>query len=59
MRKGLIKMILFTSLIVGIVVFTSEYLIPNSSFITNAIISVLSALVGGLIGYKLFVLNKT
>ena len=54
MKKGSIGMALFTGLFVGIVVLLSEYLIPNTSLITSVIIAGLSALVGGLIGNKLF-----
>lgn len=54
MKKGSIGMALFTGLFVGIVVFLSEYLIPNTSLISSVIIAGLSALVGGLIGNKLF-----
>lgn len=54
MKKGSIGMALFTGLFVGIVVFLSNYLIPNASLITSVIIAGLSALVGGLIGNKLF-----
>lgn len=54
MKKGSIGMALFTGLFVGVVVFLSEYLIPNTSLISSVIIAGLSALVGGLIGNKLF-----
>ncbi|MFA9559517.1 hypothetical protein ACERII_19590 [Evansella sp. AB-rgal1] len=54
MKSGSIGLALFTGLFVAIVVFISEYFIPNTSVITKVIISGLSALVGGLIGYKLF-----
>ncbi len=54
MKKGSIGMALITGLFVGIVVFLSEYLIPNTSLISSVIIAGLSALVGGLIGNKLF-----
>ena len=54
MKKGSIGMALFAGIFVGIVVFLSEYLIPNKSLITSVIIAGLSALVGGLIGNKLF-----
>lgn len=54
MRKVSIGMALFTGIFVGIMVFLSEYLIPNTSLITSVIIAGLSALIGGLIGNKLF-----
>ncbi|WP_096438965.1 hypothetical protein [Alteribacter populi] len=59
MKNGSIRIALFTGLFVGIVVLLSEYFIPKTSLITNVIISGLSALVGGLIGYKLFFPSKT
>lgn len=54
MKKGRIGSALFTGLFVGIVVFLSEYLYANISFITSVIIAGLSALVGAWIGNKLF-----
>jgi len=54
MKKGSIRSVLFTGIFVGIVVFLSEYLIPKPNLITSMIIAGLSAIVGGLIGNKLF-----
>jgi len=54
MKKINIGMALFTGIFVGIVAFLSEFFIPNTSIITSVIIAGLSALVGGLIGNKLF-----
>lgn len=54
MKTGSTGMALFGSVFVGVVVFFSEYLIPNTSLITKAIIAGLSALLGGWIGNKLF-----
>lgn len=54
MKKAKIRMALFTGLFVGIIVFLSEYIIPNTNLITSVLLAGLSALVGGLIGNKLF-----
>lgn len=54
LNKGSTGMALFAGVFVGVVVFLVEYLIPNASLITNAIIAGLSALLGGWIGSKLF-----
>jgi xanthosine utilization system XapX-like protein len=54
MKKANIRMALFTGLFVGIIVFLSEYIIPNTNLITSVLLAGLSALVGGLIGNKLF-----
>jgi hypothetical protein len=54
LKKGGIGMALFTGIFVGIVVFLSEYFIPNTSLFTKVIIAGLSALISGLIGIKLF-----
>ena len=54
MKKGSIRSVLFTGIFVWIVVFLSEYLIPKANLITSMIIAGLSAIVGGLIGNKLF-----
>ncbi|WP_209369584.1 hypothetical protein [Sediminibacillus dalangtanensis] len=54
MKKGSTGMALFTGLFVGIVFFLSEYFFPNTNLITKVIIAGVSALVGGLIGNKLF-----
>lgn len=54
MKKGSTGMALFTGLIVAVVVFLSEYLIPNTSLVIKVIIAGLAALVGGVIGYRLF-----
>lgn len=58
MTKGSIGMALFTGVFVGIVMFFAEFLILDSSLFVRVIIAGLSALVGGLIGNKLFP-NKT
>lgn len=54
MKKGSSGMAIFTGLFVGIVVFLSEYLFPNTSLVIKVIIVGLSTLVGGLIGSMLF-----
>ncbi|AFS79473.1 hypothetical protein Curi_c24780 [Gottschalkia acidurici 9a] len=54
MKKGSMGMALFTGAFVGIVVFLFEYILPNSNLITSVSITGLSALIGGLIGNKLF-----
>lgn len=54
MKKGSTGMALFTGLIVAVVVFLSEYLIPNTSLVIKVIIAGLAALVGGVIGNRLF-----
>jgi len=54
MNKRNVGVALFTGLFVGTIVFLSEYLIPNASLVISVIIAGLSALVGGLIGNKLF-----
>ena len=50
-------MALFTGIFVGIVTFFIEYLTPDISFTFRIIIIALAAIIGGLIGSKLF-LNK-
>lgn len=54
LNKGSKGMALFAGIFAGVVVFLSEYLFPDTSLITKVIIAGLSALVGGLIGNKLF-----
>ncbi|MUV37983.1 hypothetical protein JNUCC1_01791 [Lentibacillus sp. JNUCC-1] len=54
MKKGTIGMILFAGLFVGVVVFVSEYLFPGASVFITAIIAGISALIGGLVGNKVF-----
>ena len=54
MKKINVGTALFTGLFVGIIVFLSDYFIPNTSLVISVIIAGLSGLVGGLIGNKLF-----
>ncbi|GAA0308808.1 hypothetical protein GGQ92_001180 [Gracilibacillus halotolerans] len=55
MIKGSVGMALFTGIFVGIVVFLSEYIIPPStSIVIKVLITGLSAVIGGLLGNKLF-----
>lgn len=54
MKKGSIGMALFTGLFVGIVVFTSSFLIPDRNPFVSIAIAGLAGLIGGLIGNKLF-----
>lgn len=51
---GNIKMALFTGVFVGIVMFFFEYLISDVNIVIKVLIAGLSALVGGLLGNKLF-----
>ncbi|MBU9720977.1 MULTISPECIES: hypothetical protein [Bacillaceae] len=54
MNSNQLGMVLFTGMFVGIAVFLSEYFIHTTSLIAKVIIAGLSALVGSLIGSKLF-----
>lgn len=53
-KKGNIGMVLITTLFVVTVLSLVEYLMPERSSIIFVVIAALSALVGGLIGNKLF-----
>ena len=53
-KKGSIGMVFITALVVVLVLSLVEYLIPERSSIVFVVIAGLSALVGGLIGTKLF-----
>lgn len=55
MKKGIVWMALFTGMFVGISVFLSEFLMPDSNIIISVSIATLSALIGGFIGNKLFI----
>jgi hypothetical protein len=54
MKKANMGMALFTGLFVFMIVFLSEIFIPDKSFAFSVTIAATSALVGGLIGNKLF-----
>lgn len=54
MKKGNIRVALFTGIFLGIVNFIFEYLIPDANLFTSIVISVVGVLVGWLIGSKLF-----
>ncbi|WP_171805902.1 hypothetical protein [Sporosarcina newyorkensis] len=53
MKKGSVGMIIFTCIFVILIMLLFEFLIPTTRII-RVIIAGLSALVGGLIGNKLF-----
>ncbi|MEK4024827.1 MULTISPECIES: hypothetical protein [Sporosarcina] len=53
MKKGSVGMIIFTCIFVMLIMLLFEFLIPTTRII-RVIIAGLSALVGGLIGNKLF-----
>jgi hypothetical protein len=53
MKKGSFGMVIFTTIFVMLVMLLFEFLTPVTS-ITRIIIAGLSALVGGLLGNKLF-----
>ncbi|WP_026675231.1 hypothetical protein [Alkalihalobacterium bogoriense] len=54
MKKRTIGIALFIGFFVGVVVFLSEYLIPNQSRMVTGGIAGISALVVGLLGLTLF-----
>ena len=58
MKELRIGWALFTGAFVGIVVFISEFFIPNSNVFNSVIVAGLSALIGGLIGNKIFPSRK-
>lgn len=53
MKRGSFGVALFTGAIVALVVFLSEYIIPDSNLITSVSIAGVSALTGGLLANKL------
>lgn len=53
MKKGSVGMVIFTTIFVMLVMLLFEFLIPVTS-IARIIIAGLSALVGGLLGNKIF-----
>ncbi|MHA6260698.1 hypothetical protein ACXYMX_12505 [Sporosarcina sp. CAU 1771] len=58
MKKGNIKIALFTGIFLGVVNFIFESLIPNTSVFVSIGISVLAVLIGWWIGSKLFSVKK-
>ncbi|WP_143560502.1 hypothetical protein [Sporosarcina sp. P12(2017)] len=54
LRRGSMGMALFTGVFVLIVMLFIEYLIPNINALIKIIVVGLSAMIGGMIGNKLF-----
>lgn len=54
MKRGSTAAAFFTGIFVAVMAFLSDFLLPDLSIVIGAVIIGLSAIIGGLIGTKLF-----